>query len=207
MHVERTAVPVEPDSCSKWSWRQLRAARVITREQRADCLANPAPWFPLPLLLFSSSVVSDPLQPHGLRTPGFPVFHYLPESAQIHVHWLGDAIQPSHSLSSLFSSCPQSFPASGFFPESALHTRWPKHWSFSFSISPSNDYSGLISFRMDWFDSLAVQGTLKSLLQHHSLKASVLWRSASLRSSSHTRTRPVGEPQPWLYAPFASRTI
>ena len=65
-----------------------------------------------------------------------------------------------------------------FSNESALHIRWPKYWSFSFSISPSNDYSGLISFRMDWFDFLAVQGTLKSLLQHHSSKASILWRSA-----------------------------
>ena len=65
-----------------------------------------------------------------------------------------------------------------FSNESALHTRWPKYWSFSFSISPSNEYSGLISFRVDWFDLLALQGTLKSLLQHHSSKASILWRSA-----------------------------
>ena len=65
-----------------------------------------------------------------------------------------------------------------FFSESVLHIRWPKFWSFSFSISPSNEYSGLISFRMDWLDLLAVQGTLKSLLQHHSSKASILWRSA-----------------------------
>ena len=75
-----------------------------------------------------------------------------------------------------FSSCPQSFPASGSFPvNQALHIRWPKYWSFSFSISPSNEYSGLISFQVDWLDLLAVQGTLKSLLQHHSLKASILW--------------------------------
>ena len=79
-----------------------------------------------------------------------------------------------------FFSFPQSFPASGVFPnESALLMRWPRDWSFNFSISPSNDYSGLISFRIDWFDLLAVQGTLKSLLQHHNLKASVLPHSAS----------------------------
>ena len=78
----------------------------------------------------------------------------------------------------LFSFCLQSFPASGSFPVSVLHIRWPKYWSFSFSISSSSEYSGLISFRMDWFDHLAVQGTLKSLLQHHSSKASILWCSA-----------------------------
>ena len=79
-----------------------------------------------------------------------------------------------------FSSLLQSFPASGFFPMRcpSISIRWPKYWSFSFSINPSNEYSGLISFRMDWFDLLAVQGTLKSLLQHHSSKASILWRSA-----------------------------
>ena len=76
-----------------------------------------------------------------------------------------------------FSSCPQFFPASGSFPVSAFHIRWPKYWSFSFS--PSNEYSGLISFRINWFDLLAVQGTLKSLLQHHNLKALILRHSAS----------------------------
>jgi len=77
-----------------------------------------------------------------------------------------------------FSSCPQSFPASGLFSESALRIRWPKYWSFSFSISPSSEHPGLISFRMDWLDLLAVQGTLKSLLQHHRSKASILRHSA-----------------------------
>ena len=83
-----------------------------------------------------------------------------------------DAIQPSHPL---LPSSPQSSPASGSFP---MSRRWPKYWSFRFSISPSNEYSGLISFRIDWFDLLAFQGTLKSLLQHHILKASVLQCSA-----------------------------
>ena len=111
-------------------------------------------------------------------TPGFPVLHYLPEFAQIHVHWVSDAIQPSHPL------LPPSPPAF-IFPnirlfsnELALHIRRPKYWSFSFSISPSNEYSGLVSFRMDCLDLLAVQGTLKSLLQHHSSKASIIWHSA-----------------------------
>ena len=110
--------------------------------------------------------------PMDCSKPGLPVHHQLPESTQTHVHWVGDAIQPSHPLSS-----PQSFPASGSFPvESTLRMRWPKYWSFSFSISPSNEHPGLISFRMDWLDLLAVQGTLKSLLQHHSSKASILRR-------------------------------
>ena len=77
-----------------------------------------------------------------------------------------------------FSSCLQSFPASGSFPKSQFFIMWPKYWSFNFRLSPSNEYSGLISFRMDWLDLLAVQGTLKSLLQHHSSKASILQRSA-----------------------------
>ena len=92
-----------------------------------------------------------------------------------------ESVMPSTISSSVvpFSSCPQSFPASGFFSnESALRIRWPKYWSFSFNISPSNVYPGLISFRVDWLDLLAVQGTLKSLLQHHSSKASTLQHSA-----------------------------
>ena len=106
-------------------------------------------------------------------TPGLPVHHQLPEFIQTHVHQVGDAIQPSHPLSS--PSPPTSiFPSIRVFSnESILRIRWPKYWSFSFSISPSSEYSGLISFRMDWLDLLAVQGTLKSLFQHHSSKASI----------------------------------
>ena len=108
--------------------------------------------------------------------PGFPVHHQLSELTQTHIHQVGDAIQPYYTLSS------PSPPALNFSQhqgsnESVLHIRWPNYWSFSFSISPSNDYSGLISFRMDWLDLLAVQGTLKSL-QHHSSKASILQLSA-----------------------------
>ena len=103
-------------------------------------------------------------------TPGFPVHHQLPEPTQTHAHHVSDTIQPSYSLSS-----PSVLPCIRVFSsESLLHIRWPKYWSFSFSISPSNEHSGLISFRMDWLDLLAVQGTLKSLLQHHSSKASIL---------------------------------
>ena len=94
--------------------------------------------------------------------PGFPVYHQLLEFAQTHVHRVSDAIQPSHPLSR--PSLPSIFPSIGVFSNgSAFHIRGPKCWSFSFSISPSNEYSGLISFRMDWLDLLAVQGTLKSL--------------------------------------------
>ena len=113
--------------------------------------------------------------------PGFPGAFPppLPELAQTDFHWVSDAIQPSHPLPSVpFSSCLQSFLAMGSFQMSQfLHIRWPKYWSFSLSMSPSNEYSGLISFRMDWFD-LAAQGTLRSLLQHHSSKASIFRRSA-----------------------------
>ena len=111
-------------------------------------------------------------------TPGFPVFPYLPEFVQIHVHWVSDAIQPSHLLS------PSSPPALNlsqhqvFSKELALCISWPKYWNFSFNISPSNEYSGLISFRIAWFDLLGVQGTLKSLLLHHNSKALILQLSA-----------------------------
>ena len=111
--------------------------------------------------------------PMDCSTPGFPVLHHLPELAQTHAYWVSDAIQPSHLLSPLLLLLPSIYPSIRVFSnESALHIRWPKYWSFSFSISPSNEYSGLISFRIDWFDLLAVQGTLKSLLQHHSSKNS-----------------------------------
>ena len=106
---------------------------------------------------------------------GFPVLHHLPECAQTHVHWIDDAIQPSHP----FFLLPLIFLSIRVFSsELVLHIRWPNYWSFSFSISPSNEYSGLISFRIAWFNLLAVQWTLRSLLQHHSLKSSVLWHSA-----------------------------
>ena len=114
-------------------------------------------------------------------TPGFPVHHQLQEFTQTHVYPVGDAIQPSHPL---LSPSPPAFNLSSirvFSSESVLLIRWPKYWSFSFSISPSSEYSGLISFRIDWFDLLAVQGALKSLLQYHSSIASVLWRSAVFR--------------------------
>ena len=113
--------------------------------------------------------------------PGLCVHHQLLEFTQIHVHWVGDAIQPSHPLSApspllLFASI---LPSSRVFSnESVLRIRWPKYWSYSFNISPSNKHPGLISFRVDWLDLLAVQGTLKSLLQHHSSKASILLFSA-----------------------------
>ena len=111
-------------------------------------------------------------------TPGLPVHHQLPESTKTQVHWVSDAIQPSHPLSPLLL-LPSIFPSIRVFSnESALCIRWPKFWSFSFNISPTNVHPGLISFRMDWLDLLAVQGTLKSFLQHHSSKASILWHSA-----------------------------
>ena len=110
--------------------------------------------------------------------PGLPVHHQLLEFTQTHGHWVGDVVQPSHPHQPLLL-LPSIFPSIGvFLNESVLHIRWPKYWSFSFNISPSNEYSGLISFRIDWLDLLAVQGTLKSLLQHHSSKASILWCSA-----------------------------
>ena len=111
-------------------------------------------------------------------TPGLPVHQQHPEFTQTHVHWVGYVIQPSHPLSSPSSPALNLSRTRVFSNESALRIRWPKYWSFSFNISPSNEHAGLNSFRVDWLDLLAVQGSLKSLLQHHSSKASILQHSA-----------------------------
>ena len=143
--------------------------------------------WPLPVrILFNSSVQFSSVAqlclvlcgPIDCSTPGFPVHYQLLELTQTHDHWVGDAIQSSHPL--LYPSLPPSiFPSIRVFSnESVLHIRCPKYWSFSFSFSHSNEYSGLISFRIDWLDLLAVQETLRSLLQHHSSKASILRHSA-----------------------------
>ena len=119
--------------------------------------------------------------PMDCSTPGPHVHHHLPESTQTHVHRVNDAIQPSHLLSSPFPPALNLSQCQGLSNESTLRMRWPRSLSFSFNISPSNEHPGLISFRMDWLDLLAVPGTLKSLLQHHSSKASILRRSAFFR--------------------------
>ena len=116
--------------------------------------------------------------PTNRSMPGLPVHHKLPEFTQTHAHRVGDAIQPSHLCHPLFFLPPILLSIRVFSNESTLRMRWPKYWSFSFSISPSNEDPGLISFRMDWLDLLAVQETLKSLLQHHSSRASIFQCSA-----------------------------
>ena len=116
--------------------------------------------------------------PMDCSIPGFPVLHHLLQLTQTDVHWIGDTIQWSQPLSPLLL-LPAVFPNIRVFSnELALHIRWPKYWNFSFSISPSNEHSGLSSFTIDWFDLLSVQRTVKSFLPHHSSKASVLWCSA-----------------------------
>ena len=121
-------------------------------------------------------------------TPGLPVHHQLLEFTQTHVHRVSDAIQPSHPLSPLFLLPPIPPSIRVFSNESTLCMRWPKYRSFSFSIIPSKEIPELISFRIDWLDRLAVQGTLKSLLQHHSSKASILRAQLSSQSNSHIHT-------------------
>ena len=121
---------------------------------------------------------SDSLQPHDRSTPGLPVHHQLPEFTEIHVHRVGDAIQPSHPLSSPSPPALNLSQHQGLFKWVNSFHQVAKVLEFRFNISPSNEYLGLISFRMDWLDLLAVQGTLKSLLQHHSSKASILQHSA-----------------------------
>ena len=111
-------------------------------------------------------------------TPGLPVHHQLPESTHTHVHWVSDAIQPAHLLLSPSPPALNLLQHQDLFKWVSFRMRWPKYWSFSFNISHSDEYPGLISFRMDWLELLAVQGTLKSLLQHHSSNASILRHSA-----------------------------
>ena len=149
--------------------------KIIQTSNHGQVITNSELWR---TFQFSSVVQLCPAlcDPMDCSTPGFRVHHQLLELTQTHVHWVSDAIQPSHPLSS-------PSPPASIFPsisESVLCIRWPTYWSFSFSISPSNEYSGLISFRIDWFDLLAVQETLKSLFQHYSSKASALWAQLSL---------------------------
>ena len=134
--------------------------------------------------------------------PDCPVPHQLLEFAQTHIHWV--FVMPFNHLILCcpFSCCLQYFPASN---ESVLHIRWPKYCSFSFRISPSNEYSGLISFRIDWLDILAVQGTLKSLFQHHSSKVSIPGTQLSLWSNSHIHSWLLQKPQPWLDGPLSAK--
>ena len=133
------------------------------------------PYFQFSSVAQSCLTLCDPM---NQSTPGLPVHHQLPEFTQTHIHRISDAIQPSHPLLSPSPPAPNPSQHWVFSNESTLRMRWPKYWSFSFSIIPSKEHPGLISFRMDWLDLLAFQGTLKSLLQHHSSKASILWRSA-----------------------------
>ena len=142
------------------------------------------------LLLFNSVAQSclTLCNPMDCSTPGFPVPHQLPQLVQTHVHQVGDAIQPSHPLSSPSPPTFNLFQHQSLFQWVSLPIRWPKHWSFSFSISISNEYSGMISFRIDWFYLLAVQGTLKSLLQTIVQKHQFFGIQFSLWSNSHIHT-------------------
>ena len=143
-----------------------------SRKQLVRSSREPTLWLEFRRVLFRSC------NPMDCSTPGFPVLHYLSELAQIPVCWVSDAIQPSHPLP----------PPRVFSSESTLWIKWPKYWSFSFSISSSNEYSGLIAFRIDWFDLFAVQGTFKSLLQHHSSRAQFF--SVKLECSEYSNKNP-----------------
>ena len=158
-------------------------------------------------MVFLSFVVDQLLShvwlcdPMDCSTPSLPALHCLLEFAQTHVHWVSDAIQPSHPLLPPFPLVLNLSSIRVFSNESALRIRWPKYWKFSFSISPSNEYSGLISFRIDSIDLL--QATLKSLLQHHNLKALILWTFLMVQLLYSYMT--VGKPQLWLHGPLSAK--
>ena len=149
--------------------------------------------------------MSDSLRRHGLQHTRFPCplptltvySNSCPSSQRCH---------PTISSSCPLLRLPSIFPSIRVFSnESVLHIRWPNYWSFSFSISPSNAHPGLISFRMDWLDLLAVQGTLKSLLQHHSSKDQFFSAQLSSQSNSHIHTWPLEKPKPWLDGPLLAK--
>ena len=149
--------------CSSWGHEESDTTELLNW----NWIKNNVKW----KSSISSQLCPTLCDPMNRSMPGLPAHHQLQEFTQTDVHWVGDAIQLSHPLS---SPSPPALNLSNirvFSNESVLRIRWPKYWSFSFSISPSNEYSGLISFRMDWFDFLDVQAILKSLLQHHSSKA------------------------------------
>ena len=166
--------------CYSWQWFFLSFYLIQLRTHWSDiknlriskiCLKQASVQFSSVPQLYPT--LCDPMN-HSM--PDLPVHHQLPGSTQTHVHRVGDTIYLI--LCGPFLLLPSIFPSIRVFSnESALHIRWPKYWSFSFNISPSNEHPGLISFKMDWLDLLADQGILKSLLQHHSSKASIFRRS------------------------------
>ena len=155
------------------------------------------------LLLFSHPLMSNSLTPMDCSTPGlrsFTVSQSLPKFMFTALVMLSNHLILWHPL-----LLPSILPSIRVFSKkSSVHIRWPKYYSFSFSISPSSEYSGLISLKIDWFDLLVVQRTLRSLLQHHSSKASILWCSAFFTVQLSHRTWPLGRPQPWLYEPLSA---
>jgi len=189
--------------CSRWGHKELDTTEWLNwtiigafTKSWSFCSCNiRGHWSQITLtnIVFSSvaQLCLTLCDPMNQSMPGFPVHHQLPESTQTRVHRVSDAIQTSHLL---LSPSPPALSLSQhqvYSNESALHIRWPKYWSCSFNISPTNEYPGLISFRMDWLDLLAVQGTLKSLLQHHSSKASFFSAQLSLYFNSHIHTWPL----------------
>ena len=156
-----------------------------------------ASWGPLFSSVQFSSVAQSCLtlcEPMNRSTPGLPVHHQLPEFTQTHVHRVSDAIQPSHPRSSPSPPAPNPSQHQGLFQWVNSSHEVAKYWNFSFSINPYNEYPGLISFRTDWLDLLVVQGTLRSLLQHHSSKASFFGPHLSSQSNSHIHTWPLEKP-------------
>ena len=193
------------------AWHNILIVQKPTNYKSSCQAPHPGAWplwaarkHPVPKgssnILVSSVAQSCPTlcNPMNHSTTGLPVHHQLLESTQTHVHWVSDAIQQSHPLSSPSAPALNLPSIKVFSNESALRIRWPKYWSFSFNMSPSSEHPGLISFRMDCLDLLAVQGTLKSLLQHHSSKASILPCSAFfIVQLSH--------PWPWLDWPLLTK--
>ena len=160
-----------------WKWKRNQKPLARSHDSQGGFRSSHVTWvwFVLKIVQFTSVAQScltlcDPMKS---STPGFPVYHQLPEFTQTHSHQVSDATQPSHPRSSPSPPAPNPSQHQSLFQRVNSSHEWPKYWSFSFSIIPSKEIPGLISFRMDWLDLLAVQGTLKSPLQHHRSKASI----------------------------------
>ena len=207
LRAELVPVPGDQTSLKDQKVKQTLEERRHFCETLGFCATSRSWRFLIKSVQFSSVAQScltlwDPM---GCSTPGFPVLHYLPELAQTHVHLLSDDIQPAHPLSSpllLLLIIPSN---RVFSNESTLNIRWPKYWSFS--ISPSREYSGLISFRIDWFDFLAIQGTLRVFSNTTVQKHQFFETQPSLWSNSHICTWLLGKTQLWLYRLCRQRDI
>ena len=190
-----------------WTEESGRLQSMVLQRVEKDWVTNTFTFTVLIvlLLLFSHSALSNTFQTYALHTPGFPVLHHFLELAQTHVHWVGDAIQPSHPLLSPSHPAQNLSQHQGLFQWVSSSHQVAKVLELQFQHESFSEYSGLISFRIDWSELLVAQGILKSLLQHHSSKASFFGAQLSLWFNSHIHAWLLEKPQLWPDRPLAAK--